>query len=335
MKSYNIIPYFVGMEGCKSRCIYCNQHVLKGYTKNLSLKDFVQQHRKLFRHQHNMELAFYGGTFFNLNPKRRDFFKNEIISLKESKLIDRARCSTTPESISKEVMDEFKGVIDCVELGVQSMDDYVLKISNRRYLAKDVIYAFSLLKYYGYESAAQLMIGMPFESRTSHIYTTQKILDIKPDFVRLYPLFILKGTMLHSYYNLGYFKPISNDELIWRLAYSFINFNLKGINVIKIGLTEFVDKQDTVFIHYESDLRGKVLSFIFLNLLLKHLSKDRHSHLSCNKADYQYIVGVKKTNLKKLNNMGYFFDISITDIERNHIEIDGRDISISDLNLVF
>ncbi len=322
------------MEGCKNSCIYCNQHLLKGHrVQDRDLNVFITEQRKLFKNKDNMELALYGGTFFNISEARRDFFRNKIIELKKLGLISRARCSTSPESISEKILNEFKGVIDCVELGVQSMDDYVLSILGRRYSSKDVTLALNLLKNYGFESGIQLMVGLPFESSLSHVKTTDAVAQIKPDFVRLYPLFIPKRTLLSLYYNLGFFNPPDFDELLWRLAYSFIRFTNSHIRIVRIGLTSFIDKEDIDFMHHEADFRGAVLSYIYFNLLLQGLKKQKRSEVLCNVLDYQYITGVRRSNVKRLNSLSYLFDIRISDIERYSILIDGKRLGLSDLKL--
>ncbi len=77
-------------------------------------------------------------------------------------MIDGIRLSTRPDCINKEIVEQLKKYgVTSVELGVQSLDEKVLKATARYYPIEAVGKACSLLKEYNIELGIQLMIGLP------------------------------------------------------------------------------------------------------------------------------------------------------------------------------
>jgi len=308
---------------------------MKGHkSKEIDIKNFVLKEREKYKNRNNLELAFYGGTFFNLPEKRLKHYKDIIIELKENGLIKNARISTTPDSINEKVLKMFRGVIDRIEVGIQSLDDFVLKILKRGYTKKDVLNTIMLLKKFDFEIGFQIMLGLPFESKGSFINTIQEVLYMKPDFARLYPLFVIKNTPLSIYYRLGFFKPIEMEELLWRGMYAVIKFEKAGIKIIKIGLNEFVDDEDLDFIHRHNDLKGLIMTNIYRKLISNYVNKNeikREIKIVCNRKDIQYLIGVNKQNINYFKEKGILIRIEMGEIEKNHISINGDILNIFNL----
>ncbi len=320
------------MEGCKERCIYCNQNTYKGYgEKGVSLYDFVLKEREKFKNKKDLELAFYGGTFFNLSTEKLISFKKEILALKEKGVIKSARASTTPDSINIDLLKIFEGVLDRVEIGLQSLDDFVLKIIRRNYKKKDIFLATKLLKKFGYEIGFQIMVGLPYESRASFINNINEALSLTPDFVRLYPLFVLKDTPLSSYYKLKIFQVISLEELICRCSYAVSRFESSGIKVIKIGLNEFLDNNKLDFVHNHNDLRGLIMTNIFKNTIINFILENknlREISIFCNSSDLHYAIGVNRQNVRVFQDKGINLKIRTGEVRKGHLLINGKEINV-------
>lgn len=68
------------------------------------------------------------------------------------------------------------------------------------------------------------------------ILTAQKIAEFKPDFVRIYPLIVLEGSLIARWYRAGRYKPISLDECVQLVKKIFLIFQRHNIPVIRMGL---------------------------------------------------------------------------------------------------
>ena len=147
------------------------------------------------------------------------------------------RLSTRPDYIDAERLELLKQHhVKLVELGVQSLDDAVLKRAERGHSAAAVYAAHALLKEDGFKTGIQLMVGMPGQSLASVQQTAYKVAQLKPDVARIYPLLIIKDTPLAKSYAQGEFTPLSMEEAVEQGAYVYKVLTKAGIKVIRIGL---------------------------------------------------------------------------------------------------
>ncbi|MBD5140717.1 MAG: hypothetical protein HDT25_04795 [Ruminococcus sp.] len=116
------------------------------------------------------------------------------------------------------------------------MDDNVLTANQRGHTAEDVRAASELIKEYGFELGLQMMTGLYRSSPEKDIETAEKIAEIKPDTVRIYPVVILGGTKLGELYKSGEYVPYSFETAAEICADMLEMFEQKGIRVIKLGL---------------------------------------------------------------------------------------------------
>jgi histone acetyltransferase (RNA polymerase elongator complex component) len=186
---------------------------------------------------HTREVAFYGGTFTNLPASKMEQMLETVAPYLKQGLFDSIRVSTRPDSIDRGRLELMKSFgVSTVELGVQSMDDNVLKLSKRGHTSNDTIRAVDLLKQYDFKVGIQLMPGLPGDSESIFFNTVKQVIDLKPHMTRLYPAIVIKGTELASIYHADGFRPLTLDDAIKICGESCIRLEDNGIPVIRIGL---------------------------------------------------------------------------------------------------
>jgi len=102
-----------------------------------------------------------------------------------------------------------------VEIGVQSLYDKVLKITNRGHTIKDTIEATRLMKDSFLKVTYHMMPGLPLSSKERDIEMFKELFsnkDYKPDSLKIYPCLVMPGTGLYGLWKLGKFDPISLEE---------------------------------------------------------------------------------------------------------------------------
>ena len=238
-----IIPVFIPYQGCPHKCIYCRQDTITGQPeKKIHAADvarLIDQAIKSpkFNTASTREVAFYGGTFTSLEKEHMSELLGAVSASIEGKSIDSIRISTRPDEIDEARLELIKSYgVTTVELGVQSMNDDVLRKSGRGHTAQDTVAAISLLKKYDFNTGVQLMPGLPGDSAEIFQSTIERIIDLAPDIARLYPAIVIKGTGLAKLYQAGKYKPLSIDEAVKICSLSCTNLEQAGINVIRIGL---------------------------------------------------------------------------------------------------
>lgn len=103
-----------------------------------------------------------------------------------------------------------------VELGVQTLDNKILKIIKRGHTLESVVKATKLLRDFGFKITYHLMPGLPGSSIKKDIKMLKKVFSderFKPDAIKFYPTQVVQGTELLDWYKKGKFIPLSNDGL--------------------------------------------------------------------------------------------------------------------------
>ncbi len=241
LKKPLIIPIFIPHSGCPHMCAFCDQSIITNTKQRLPDQNKIEEITNEFLGYKGkrtpVQLAFFGGNFLGLNPSYIREVLNIASRLKHNNKIDSVRFSTTPDTISKANLDLIKEYpVSTIELGVQSMNDEVLAISNRGHTSQCTINATSLLKEYGYEVGMQMMVGLPDESASRTLKSAKAILNLKPDFLRIYPLIVLKGSIIADWYHSGKYKPLNLDECVSMVKKIYILFNDQNIPIIRMGL---------------------------------------------------------------------------------------------------
>ena len=222
MAREKIVPVFVPHLGCPQNCVFCNQKRITGELKSAT-KDDVPKDA-------DGQIAFYGGSFTAVPAGLQE----ELLEAAKGHVI---RLSTRPDAIDEETLERLKKYgVETVELGAQSLDDEVLKLSRRGHTAKDVEDASNLIKQYGFKLILQMMTGLPGDSEEKDIATAKKIIALNPDGVRIYPTVIIKDTDLYDMYLEGTYKEHTVEDAIEVCSKLLPLFEDASIPVIRLGL---------------------------------------------------------------------------------------------------
>jgi len=243
VKKYLIIPIFIPHQGCPHRCIFCQQKTITGLSETLSAPDDIRNTiesaigSRRFPNQKPREVAFYGGTFTSLPAARMIGMLDAVRSYVERGIIESIRVSTRPDALGEDTLDILDSFgVSTVELGVQSMNDNVLALSNRGHTSHDTINAVQLLKVRGFTIGIQLMPGLPGDSEEAFMGTIDKVIGLRPHMVRLYPTLVIRGTKLAQWYKQGKYTPMGLDHAVGLCKEACIRLESSGIPVIRIGL---------------------------------------------------------------------------------------------------
>lgn len=231
-----ILPVFIPFAGCRQRCVYCSQNSITGHTSSEIISSAEQQIKENLEISGNRdELAYYGGSFTCLPEKLR----LELYVLAQGYGFQKLRFSTSPDCVTDENMSEAaRNGVETVEIGVQSLDDEVLKLNKRPCGAAETIKALHTVKKHVKKLSAQIMTGMYGENFHSFNSTVDAVLGVKPDYVRIYPCVVLKDTELYSLWRSGDHVCLPLAETLARCAYALILFEAADIDVIRIGLQD-------------------------------------------------------------------------------------------------
>jgi histone acetyltransferase (RNA polymerase elongator complex component) len=329
-KRHYIIPIFVPHEGCPHNCVFCNQNAITGRDEQINAQyvfNTVESYLiTIPKKDRIVEISFFGGTFTAIDLNKQVELLKVAKHYKDAGLVDFIHLSTRPDYISMDILDNLKLYsVDVIELGIQSMDTEVLRLSGRGHSAEDVINASNLIKSYGFVLGHQIMLGLPGDSLEKDIATTLKVIDLKPEICRIYPSLVIRNTPMEYMYQHGTYTPYSIDDAveISKIVYGMLVSN--GINVIRIGLqpTEEINiGKEIVAGPFHPAFRELVESSLITDAVLNIIPKDFVGNmvLIVNPKDLSKLYADKKKFFKsmlqqlKTVNLKVLTDISL---ERN------------------
>lgn len=130
---------------------------------------------------------------------------------------------TRPEKVTDENLSFMQSLgVTRVQLGVQSLDNHVLKVNSRHASVEAMERAFWLVRMHGLKLHAHFMANL-YQSNPA-IDTkgyAQLVQDphLKPDEIKLYPCALVRGTGLYRLWERHAWKPYTHDELLRVLSY--------------------------------------------------------------------------------------------------------------------
>jgi histone acetyltransferase (RNA polymerase elongator complex component) len=238
-----IVPIFIPSQGCPHRCIFCRQEKITASPEQIPTSSTIVKtveramSSPTFQSRSVREIAFYGGTFTNLSVKKISELLDAVQPYLGKEAFRGVRVSTRPDALDPKRLDLMRGKgVDCVELGVQSLDDHVLEISKRGYGAGDIGVAVSMLRNRSFRVGIQLMPGLPGDVEDRFMETVEGVVRLRPDMVRLYPSLVIRGTELARWYENGHYEPLSLRCAVGMCARACMRLEEEGIPVIRIGL---------------------------------------------------------------------------------------------------
>lgn len=314
MKHSNI-AIFVPHNGCPHQCTFCNQKEITGQVFQPHKEDVISAvetaRKSLGEKTKNAEIAFFGGSFTAIERNYMTELLSAAAPFVKSGEFGGIRLSTRPDAIDREILEILKYYgVTSVELGAQSMDEEVLLLNERGHTAEDVERASELIHEYGFSLGLQMMTGLYGSTPEKDIITAEKLANLKPDTIRIYPTVVMKGTKLYELYISGKYNPQNTEDAVPLCAKLLRYFEDRGINVIRLGLHDSDSLRESMAAGaFHPSFRELCESQIMLENVLDALRQnniiDGYITVCINPKSISRFTGQKKSNIKELNKLGY------------------------------
>ena len=316
--SFFVIPIFIAHQGCPHRCIFCDQLTITGHaeqeeepvspvTVKKTVEEWLAHSGKKVRKE--VQVAFYGGSFTGLPVQRQKELLGAVKPYIDVGRVNTIRISTRPDYIDENIVAILKKhSVSIVELGIQSLDRNVLQASARGHSPEQSESAINFLKEEGFTVGAQLMCGLPGDSTRTLLKTANKIAALAPDFVRIYPALIIKGSGLEKLYLNDSYKPLSLSKAIALTCKVKKIFDQYHIRVVRMGLQPSRDLEEKVLAGpYHPAFGELVISrtlFKQARKLLRQAMQKERKHLSLAAVDESAFRGPGNVSTRRLADLG-------------------------------
>ena len=327
-----VIPVFIPHRGCPHQCLFCNQEKISGQIRDEggapAVAGIIEQWLGRSSGHSEAQVAFFGGSFTCLPVDEQLVMLEAVQPYIADRRIDCIRLSTRPDCIDPEVcrfLKEFH--VGVVELGVQSLNDHVLKINQRGHDSGHCRTALTLLKKAGFQVGVQLMPGLPGETRRSFLQGIEEVIGLCPEFVRMYPAVVVKDSGLLLRYLQNRYKPLSLNAAIALTARSYTKLTEAGIRVVRMGLQPSESLEASLVAGpYHPAFGELVLARLWLKRMRAGLARLRPGENLCihvSHRDRSAVMGIRKQNYRRLEQLGFagrFTIVSDKSMERGSIK---------------
>lgn len=313
MKNVLVIPIFIPHRGCPHDCLFCNQQKISGAKKEGGEIQVAATIEEWLTHQGErpeVQVAFFGGSFTCMEKDDQKKLLEAVQPFIADGRVDSIRCSTRPDCIDLEtirLLQEYN--VRTVELGVQSMNDAVLVKARRGHSAEDCEKAFRMLKKGGIEVGIQLMPGLPGDTTYLFLQTVNRVIELGPDFVRLYPCIVVNDSGLEHLYSTGGFQPLSIEKAVAICGFCHSKLEKAGIDVVRMGLQPSTSLAKSVIAGpYHPAFGELVQSRLWLNKIKKKLmdlKAEEKLEMYLSHRDLSSVIGQQKKNIKRLEELGF------------------------------
>lgn len=124
------------------------------------------------------------------------------------------RADALPEDVLDYLADLNKRTFLIVELGLQSIFDETGERINRCHTYEEFLAGYEALKERGIKVCVHLIDGLPGETKEMMVESAKAVAKLRPEFVKLHLLHILKDTVMAGEYEKGEIIPLTLEEYV-------------------------------------------------------------------------------------------------------------------------
>lgn len=209
---------YIHIPFCKRKCNYCDFYSIKWDEKieNKYIEALIREIKSYGKEEYVIDTIFFGGgTPTIISPENIERILYEIKSDFKVESNSEISLEANPNTLTAENLTSYKkSGINRLSIGVQSLNDEILKKIGRLHNSDEAIMAIKRAKEYGYENInADVMFNIPGQTSSDIEETIDKIIDEDVKHISFYSLKLEKGTpMFLMEKDHKIIMPKENDE---------------------------------------------------------------------------------------------------------------------------
>jgi hypothetical protein len=157
------------------------------------------------------------------------------------------------------------------------------------------------------------MIGLPGDTCDRFLQTLDRVIDLRPNFLRIHPALVLRGAPLENLWREGRYTPLSLEETTDWLKRGLARLENSSISVARIGLQPTDELQrDFLAGPYHPALRQLVDGAVFFDMamsLLRVSQRNGQALFFCHPKEISNLRGQKNENILRLKK-----DFNLSDV---------------------
>lgn len=239
---------YIHIPFCKQKCNYCDFYSIKGddESENKYIEAIINEiksYKDNLRGTYMADTIFFGGGTPTII--KTENLKRIIDCLRDAIEIDN--CSeismeANPNTLTSEKLNSYKSIgINRLSIGIQSLNDEILKKIGRIHDSSEALEAIDRAKNTGFENInADVMFNIPGQTVYDIEETVTKIIDRGVKHISFYSLKLEKGTPMYSMEKNN--KIIMPDEEVEREMYYAGRNIMEKNNLFQYEISNFAEK---------------------------------------------------------------------------------------------
>jgi histone acetyltransferase (RNA polymerase elongator complex component) len=234
------IPIFVPELACPNRCVFCNQRNISDalcQPSDKEILEIIEKRIATIPPGSEVEMGFFGGNFTGIPIAEQEHLLQMVQPYLQDGVVRSIRISTRPDYIDLRRLELLKQFgVRTIELGAQSLDEEVLRLTGRGHTVEDVHKASQIILSDGFSLGLQMMIGLPGDTVVKSLQTAKEIIRLGATSTRIYPTLVIKDTELANLYLEGKYEPLTLDMTVTWAKTLVPIFEKAGVKILRLGL---------------------------------------------------------------------------------------------------
>ena len=233
---------YIHVPFCASRCIYCDfysttqpANVRAQYVEAACNEIKLRTH---YLPSSNIRTIYFGGgTPSQLAPKEIEMLLDSVFKYYQVDNNAEITLECNPDDINKTFIQNIKRLgINRVSLGVQSFDNDILHLLNRRHNAQEAINAVEMLCRNGIENISiDLIYGLPRQTCHSFAHDVEQAFSLPIKHLSSYALSVEQGTALDKKIERNELKTANEETFVKEYSLLMQQAELHGFNHYEIS----------------------------------------------------------------------------------------------------
>jgi len=233
---------YIHIPFCIRKCPYCSFYSIP-YNQTLADRLISAIIQELNNKTVNIEITtiFIGGGTPTILPIRKMEALLKAINNLGATHSREISIEANPATITPDYAKLLKDLgVTRVSLGVQSLNDRILKILGRPHNSKAAIESFDILRKAGFDNInIDLIYGVPYQSLNDWSFTLAQTFSLKPDHLSCYELTIEEDSAFMKLFP----KAAETDEETSLAMYNYLRDNVSKADLVQYEISNFASRR--------------------------------------------------------------------------------------------
>lgn len=211
---------YIHIPFCEKKCYYCDFTSFPEKTCEISQYiEYLIKELSLYKDKiadkYNISSIFIGGgTPSSISENYIEQILNYVFTNYNTKENIEVSIEVNPGSVTLKKARKYKEIgINRVSIGLQSLNDDLLKSIGRIHNSEDFYKSYEILKDTGFENInIDLMFALPDQSLEELFLTLEQVVKLDVNHISLYSLILEEGTQFYKMYEKGKLNMPSEEE---------------------------------------------------------------------------------------------------------------------------